>query len=215
MPTPRGSVLVVDDDASVRTSLSTVFSTLGYDVQMAEDGFSALAAIRLKIPDLLISDLNMPGMSGFELLSVVRRRFPRIRVVAMSGAFDGSDGGSGISADAFHRKGGNLISLLNKVEKVIGLTSASIRRVQEEIPLWISDSGNGGTGAATVMLTCPECLRTFPQLLDEADSRVRYTNCRHCLSSVPYAIVQELVPAGIDFGYSRASTVPAEEAIRR
>ena len=53
----------------------------------AEDGFSALAEIRKEVPDILLSDLNMPRMSGFELLSVVRRRFPSIRTIAMSGAF--------------------------------------------------------------------------------------------------------------------------------
>ena len=63
------------------------------------DGLSALIEIREEVPDILLSDLNMPAMSGFELLSVVRRRFPAIYVIAMSGMFtespdpSGSDGG--------------------------------------------------------------------------------------------------------------------------
>ena len=56
-------------------------------MRSAEDGFSALEEIRRLTPDVLLSDLNMPHMSGFELLSVVRRRFPAIYAIAMSGAF--------------------------------------------------------------------------------------------------------------------------------
>jgi CheY-like chemotaxis protein len=80
----KPSLLVVDDESPVRTCLSEILSGAGYAVQIASDGFSALAAIREDMPDLILSDLNMPGMSGFEFLSVVRRRFPSIRVIAMS-----------------------------------------------------------------------------------------------------------------------------------
>jgi CheY-like chemotaxis protein len=85
----KRKLLIVDDEVSLRSSLSQIFTTFGYSVRSAEDGFSALAAMRNEIPDILLSDLNMPGMSGFELLSVVRRRFPAIQVIAMSGAFFG------------------------------------------------------------------------------------------------------------------------------
>ena len=59
--------------------MSHVLTEIGYRVRSAEDGFSALREMRHEVPDILLSDLNMPGMSGFELLSVVRRRFPRSR----------------------------------------------------------------------------------------------------------------------------------------
>ena len=54
--------------ATSRGVLSHVLSEMGYRVRTAEDGFSALAELRKEIPDILLSDLNMPGMSGFELL---------------------------------------------------------------------------------------------------------------------------------------------------
>lgn len=63
----------------------------GYDVVAAEDGFRALSQLRKKLPDVVLSDLDMPGMSGFELLSVMRRRFPQISTVAMSGAYVGDE----------------------------------------------------------------------------------------------------------------------------
>ena len=82
MPPEKAKLLIVDDDPQMRTLLSVILAESGYRVRSAEDGFSALAEIRKEIPDIILSDLNMPGMSGFELLSVVRRRFPAIRVVA-------------------------------------------------------------------------------------------------------------------------------------
>ena len=98
-------LLVVDDEALVRTCLSDMLTRSGYTVRDASDGFSALAAIREEIPDLILSDLNMPGMSGFEFLSVVRRRFPSIRVIAMSSAYAGVDLPPGVAADVFYQKG--------------------------------------------------------------------------------------------------------------
>ena len=69
---------------------------------------------------IILSDLNMPRMSGFEFLSLVRRRFPAIRysirVIAMSGAFSGDDIPPGIAADAFYEKGPNLSPLLQIVK---------------------------------------------------------------------------------------------------
>jgi CheY-like chemotaxis protein len=58
----------------------------GYDVAVAADGFEALSQLGKTLPHIVVSDLEMPRMSGFELLSVVRRRFPQILTVAMSGA---------------------------------------------------------------------------------------------------------------------------------
>lgn len=69
-------VLVVDDDPSVLEISSVVFKENGYEVRTAADGFEALIELRRSRPGVIVSDLAMPNMSGFELLSVVRRRFP-------------------------------------------------------------------------------------------------------------------------------------------
>jgi CheY-like chemotaxis protein len=87
MLTAIANLLIVEDDVALRTSLSAILATFGHRVRSAADGFSALAELRQEVPDIIVSDLNMPGMSGFEFLSVVRRRFPAIQVIAMSSAF--------------------------------------------------------------------------------------------------------------------------------
>ena len=78
MPNAKGKLLIVDDDASVRESLAELFTEFGLIVRSAEDCPSALLEIRREVPDIILSDLNMPRMSGFEFLSVVSRWFPTI-----------------------------------------------------------------------------------------------------------------------------------------
>jgi CheY-like chemotaxis protein len=79
---------VVDDDESVREVFTVMLREKGYEVATAENGFDALLKLKgVAIPDVIILDLNMPEMSGFEFLSLVRRRFPKISVIASSGAY--------------------------------------------------------------------------------------------------------------------------------
>ena len=98
-------ILVVDDEEHIREISSALLSTLGYEVHTAVDGFAALVALRRSLPDVIISDLKMPNMSGFELLSIVRRRFPQVPVIAISGEYNGI-APAGLIADAFFTKAG-------------------------------------------------------------------------------------------------------------
>jgi len=116
MSNAKVKLLIVDDDESVRESLSQLFTDFGHSVRSAKDGSSALLEIRQEVPDIILSDLNMPRMSGFEFLSVVRRWFPTIRVIAMSGAFSVDNIPPGLAADAFYEKGPKLSPLLQIVQ---------------------------------------------------------------------------------------------------
>jgi CheY-like chemotaxis protein len=199
MPNANVKLLIVDDEPSTRTSLSFIFAELGHSVRSAEDGFSALVKIRQEIPGILLSDLNMPSMSGFELLSVVRRRFPAIRVIAMSGAFSGDCVPLGVAADAFYEKGTNPGSLLRIVDAMTNREKpASLEHLRTLAPVWIPRNGHSSSGEAYVIVTCPECLRTFPGGPDAAPlSPIHETNCVHCASLIHYAIVQSTEPASV------------------
>ena len=80
------SVLLVDDDPTIRNFLSSQLEKAGFKAQQAEDGIDGLVKLRDKLPKVIISDLQMPRMSGFEFISVVRRRFPSIPVIVLSGS---------------------------------------------------------------------------------------------------------------------------------
>lgn len=195
MSGPKARVLVVDDEAPVRRNLSIIFAALGYATRTAANGFSALDAIRNEIPDILLSELNMPGMSGFELLSVVRRRFPSIRVVAMSGLFSGKKVPPGIAADAFYEKGTGPTVLLRTVEAMMRSEGLKVARpLRSPAPIWIPTNGHDSSGEPYVVICCPECLRTFPQVLENSAAPALDTKCVHCSTAFQYAIVHPRVP---------------------
>jgi len=79
------TVLVVDDDDAVRTSIADGLSGLGYRVVEAQDGPSALAMLARTEPDIAILDYAMPGMTGAELARAARRIRPAMKVVFASG----------------------------------------------------------------------------------------------------------------------------------
>ena len=78
------SILVVDDDDGVRHFLSRVLSAR-YRVLEARDGEEALRVFHREGPDLVITDLNMHGMNGDEVIRVLRRCHPDTRIIAISG----------------------------------------------------------------------------------------------------------------------------------
>jgi DNA-binding NtrC family response regulator len=80
-------VLLVDDDPGVLTSLSQGLSHLGVEPERAGSAEEALAKLGRDLPDLILSDIRMPGLDGIELLKLVRARAPSVDVVLMT-AFD-------------------------------------------------------------------------------------------------------------------------------
>jgi len=78
-------VLLVDDDPSMRGLLSRYLGRAGLEALHAEDGIDAVVKLRKVVPRVIICDLQMPRMAGLEFIGVVRRRFPTLPVVAISG----------------------------------------------------------------------------------------------------------------------------------
>ena len=66
--TPKIRILVVDDEESVRVTVAMLLRGRGYEVSIAEDGFDALLQMKNTLPELVVSDLNMPQMDGAEVL---------------------------------------------------------------------------------------------------------------------------------------------------
>lgn len=191
MATPsKHEVLVVDDDPSVRETVATLLISAGYDVAVAKDGFEALLQLRKMLPDAIVSDLNMPQMSGYELLSVVRRRFPQIMTVAMSGDYQGDAVPSGVIADGFFPKGQTPNSLVATIAALIRTSETWASAHQKEgAPAWIPRNGNDSQGVPYVVVMCGECLRAFPlPIVEETAGEVLEAPCRFCPSKNRYII---------------------------
>lgn len=81
----KEKILIVDDDFSLRSLMEVVFENEGYSVSLAEDGISALKILENGHFDILITDINMPNMNGIELFNKVKKLFPQIPVIFVSG----------------------------------------------------------------------------------------------------------------------------------
>ena len=88
---PQLNVAVVDDDPGVLRSLQLLLESADYGVRLFDSGAALLGSGCLPQIDCLVSDLDMPGMEGHELLRVVRAMHPRLRVVLITGYPDALD----------------------------------------------------------------------------------------------------------------------------
>jgi CheY-like chemotaxis protein len=190
MATPSKRVLVVDDDPSVRQAVAMSLMSAGYDVAAAADGFGALLHLRKMLPDVMVCDLNMPQMSGYELLSVVRRRFPQMITVAMSGDYQGDAVPPGVIADSFFSKGQSPSGLLAIVAVLMRTSETWVSAHQQDLaPAWIPRNGNDSHGMPFVMLTCAECLRAFQvAVVEETTGQVLEIPCCFCPGTSRYII---------------------------
>ncbi len=78
-------ILVVDDEAGIRTLVSHILERAGHSVTTARDGAEALALVAMEPPEVVLTDLFMPGKEGIETILELRRKFPGITTIAMSG----------------------------------------------------------------------------------------------------------------------------------
>ncbi|SFB67894.1 DNA-binding transcriptional response regulator, NtrC family, contains REC, AAA-type ATPase, and a Fis-type DNA-binding domains [Brevinema andersonii] len=78
-------VLIIDDEDNIRSGLMLSLKSEGFDVQGAASGVEALDKINLFLPDLIVSDIKMPGLNGLELLEQVKIKHPNIPVIMLTG----------------------------------------------------------------------------------------------------------------------------------
>jgi len=111
------SLLVVDDNANMRELLQMHLRAAGYDVQVAEDGIAAGYAVLRSPPDLIITDVQMPHMDGFEFVAALRadKALPRFPVIFLTTMEEGELRGRDLGAVGYHAKPIRLDKLLELV----------------------------------------------------------------------------------------------------
>ena len=120
-------ILLVDDEPSIRVVLGAILQEAGYVVDTAEDGLHALRQISTALPDLVITDLRMPNMNGFELLEALRARLPAIPRIVISGEFLATEVDPAL-AHAFFQKGS--YSIPDFLARIAELLAASRESAQ-------------------------------------------------------------------------------------
>ncbi len=86
------SILVIDDEADIRDLCRRILSQAGYQVIEAPDGNVGMRLYRENRPDLIITDIIMPEKEGIETIMELRREFPAVRIVAISGGGQATTG---------------------------------------------------------------------------------------------------------------------------
>jgi DNA-binding response OmpR family regulator len=132
---PPHRILVVDDDVDIRQVNAEVLILSGYQVDVAEDGAAGWEALHANSYDLLITDNNMPKISGVELVKKLRSARMALPVILASGAMPAEE--LNLQLAATLRKPFTGDELLGTVNKVLRATN-SAREQTEPLPIWRS-----------------------------------------------------------------------------
>ena len=212
----RASVLVVDDEASIRDSLHMILEYEGYRVDEAASGSQALAKVGERAPDAIVLDIKMPEMDGLEFLKALRERGYEMPVLMISGHADVATAVEATRRGAFDffekplQRERVLLSLRNAVEaqrlqsenrnlrpepdQLIG-TAPAVRRLRETIekaaptPATVLITGESGTGKELVA-------RAIHRQSVRRDRTIVQVNCA--------AIPEELIESEL-FGHEKGS----------
>ena len=87
----KSLILIVDDDEGVLGALQDALTLFGYEVQTAENGKKALKILLNTKPDLVLIDMVMPEKDGIETIPEIKKKYPKVKMIAMSGGGPGLD----------------------------------------------------------------------------------------------------------------------------
>ena len=168
-------ILIVDDEAGVRELLKDALKLAGFDTHVANDGMSALTALRSFIPDIMIIDINMPLMDGFELVERLRKNGNDVPVLMLSARADRVDVTRGLTlgADDYVVKPFGLEELVLRLKAILrrsqlsGMASTSLKCG----PISIDDATHTATFNDDVVDLSPTEYRLL-QVLIENKNRV-------------------------------------------
>lgn len=100
-PAKAGRILLVDDEAEIRATFEEFFTEKNYDVREAADGASAIKAVVEDAPDIVLLDIQMPGLGGVEALAAIRTVAPDVKVIMVSGTSDNALASRALAYGAF------------------------------------------------------------------------------------------------------------------
>lgn len=115
------NILVVDDEDALRNVLSSELQSEGYSVVSAADGDEAITILQQKSFDLVLLDIKMPRVDGFEVLRFIKERYAKTKVIMLTGFADLKNAieSKKLGAEDFVSKPYDLVDLLTTIERVL------------------------------------------------------------------------------------------------
>ncbi|MCI0528631.1 MAG: response regulator, partial [Nitrospira sp.] len=116
----KKTILVVDDDASIRELLKQVFETSGYQVKLAEDGIEAIKQVKAERPDLIVLDVMMPGVSGFDVVAMLKNDPQTVDIpIIILSIIEDQERGYRLGVDQYFIKPINMEKLLREADVLL------------------------------------------------------------------------------------------------
>ena len=157
----------------------------GFEAWQAEDGIDGLVKLRDELPRVIISDIQMPRMSGIEFISVVRRRFPSIPVIVLSGSAQ-VELPAEAQPDVWLEKRALQIPELLQVVHDLARNAPDRASVPQMVSIPVRTHTSG---AGYIVLTCTDCLRLFEVPISPEDMTVERTAvCVYCEARIPFLV---------------------------
>jgi DNA-binding response OmpR family regulator len=117
----KWKILLVDDEREFVTTLAERLSLRNIEARLAFDGEDALKQVEIEQPDVMVLDLMMPGLGGLGVLERMRKDYPEVRVILLTGHGSNKDGAEGVRLGAFDylMKPLSIQELIQKIGKAI------------------------------------------------------------------------------------------------
>jgi DNA-binding NtrC family response regulator len=117
----KSRILVVDDEDTLRTVLSQELNGEGYEVDTAADGQIAIDTLKNKQFELILLDIKMPNVNGFEVLKYIKQNHPKLKVIMLTGFADLKNAieSKKLGAEDFVSKPYDLVDLITTIERVL------------------------------------------------------------------------------------------------
>ncbi len=132
-------ILIVEDDPIIRQTVDYAMRRAGFTTRMSGDGFEALQMARAIAPDLILLDLMLPGLDGFEFAQQIRKTDPEVAIVMVTALGEERDTVRGLEAGA-----DDYVTKPFSMEELLARVRANLRRVRERAVLEASDTIEAG-----------------------------------------------------------------------
>lgn len=122
-------VLIVDDEQDFANTLAERLALRDFDTEVKKDGEGALAAVEENPPDVVVLDIRMPGIGGFEVLRRIKSTHPRVQVILLTGHGSTGDGikGMELGASDYLIKPVDIKDLMTKIRAAVESRASSTK----------------------------------------------------------------------------------------